>query len=102
LVKSCHQRRRVFATEDPDAVPKVFEPYDPHGYLRQLHHIHGDYKGQRAPEDPSYCAAAVHLSESLKQHDPELAARQIGMLHLDVEAETDRELLAAARSSLSA
>jgi hypothetical protein len=120
LVVIDHQETRVYHAEFRDAVPSQLHPYDPRGELRHLHHTKGQFRGQRAPEDPSYyerlaallrdadeilifgngkgnSSAMVQLIRYLSKHHEEIAERIVGAVTVDVEALSDNQLLAEAR-----
>lgn len=54
LVVTDHHETTIYEFEPPTAELETISPYDPHGHLRHLRHIKGNYPGQRAPEDPNY------------------------------------------------
>ncbi|MFY2860925.1 hypothetical protein ACOJVU_14415 [Mycobacterium sp. THU-M104] len=59
LVVIDHHESTIYEFEPPTAELETISPYDPHGHLRHLRHIKGNYPGQRAPEDPTYYRAVV-------------------------------------------
>lgn len=59
LVVTDHHETTIYEFEPPTAKLETIKPYDPHGHLRHLRHINGNYQGQRAPEDPTYYRAIV-------------------------------------------
>jgi hypothetical protein len=54
LLVTDHHETTIYEFEPPAATLDTVKPYDPHGHLRHLRHINGNYQGQRAPEDPGY------------------------------------------------
>lgn len=59
LVVTDHHETTIYEFEPPTAKLENAKPYDPHGHLRHLRHINGNYQGQRAPEDPAYYRTIV-------------------------------------------
>jgi len=124
LVVITHHETKIFETDFKQSDPELLQPYDPNDYLHHLHHKQGGFQGQYAPEDPSYyeniikdltngeailifgnatghSSAMEHLVNYLQQHHSEIATRVIGTVKVDVEALTDPQLIAEARSFYS-
>jgi hypothetical protein len=121
LVVLDHQEAKVYRTEVREAVPVQIVPYDPHGYGRHLHSAHEWTDGKRQPERKSYYEAVArtlagagrvvlfgsgtgrssamdHLMADLKTHHPEVAAKVIAAVVVNVHHTTEPQLLAEARA----
>ncbi len=126
LVVITHHETKIFETDftRSETDPEVLQPADPLYRLHHLHHKQGNFQGQYAPEDPAYyedivedlnnsqailifgnatghSSAMEYLVNYLQQHHSEIVARIIGTVKVDVEALTDQQLLAEARSFYS-
>jgi hypothetical protein len=111
----------VFQTEERDSVPERLHPYDPTGAVNRLIHTEGTDKALRSPEYLTYyqaiaatltgaeevllmgngtgaSSAMAHLEDFLTTHHPEVAAKIVGSLTVDIEAFTEDELLGQART----
>jgi hypothetical protein len=124
LVVITQHETKIFEIDLKQTEPELLQPYDPNEYLHHLHHKQGGFQGQYAPKDPSYyeniakdltnggaiiifgnatghSSAMEQLINYLQKHYPEIATRVIGTVKLDVEALTDNQFLAEARSFYS-
>ncbi len=114
-----HHEAKIYhiATDAHDATRKQIVPYDPHHFLHHLTHKDQDReRGQRAPEDPSFYVritealgsagdivvvghgtghsnAAHRLMEHLRAHAPEVHARVVREVTVDLSSVTLAQLL---------
>ena len=120
LVVIDHQEARVYRTEVSGAAPERIVPYDPYGYGKHLHSAHEWTDGKRQPERKSFYEAVARtlqgaeqvllfgggtgrssamdmLLADLKAHHPDVAAKVVGAVVVDVHHTTEGQLLAKAR-----
>jgi hypothetical protein len=117
LVVVDHDSATVYEFEPPAEQLATVAPYDPLGRLRHLHHVEGNYQGQRTPEVPAYyraIAEAVRGARTIvifghgdghsdaarllrERLTEDLPAPRVIEVSVDVKAFTEPELLAAAR-----
>ncbi len=120
LVVIDHREARLYKTELHGTTPQRITPVDPQGFGRHLRHVEDDATGQRMPENKNFYAAVAqalraatkillfgsgtgagsamdHLLADLQAHHPDIAARVIGSITLDVQHLSEDQLLAKAR-----
>ncbi|MDQ6614661.1 MAG: hypothetical protein M3083_07935 [Actinomycetota bacterium] len=120
LVVVDHRSATVYEFEPPAAEVATVAPYDPQGRLRHLHHVEGNYQGQRTPEVAAYYRAVAEalrgartivifghgdghsdaaqlLRGRLVEQMSAPPSRVIIEVRVDVKSFTEAQLLAAAR-----
>jgi hypothetical protein len=120
LVVIDHREARIYSTELHGSVPQRINPYDPHGYGRNLHYKQDESNGQRKPEQKVFydaVAKTLHSAEqilmfgsgtgassameqlllNLKRYHPDVAKRVMGSVLIDEHHLTEDQLLAKAR-----
>lgn len=123
LVVVDHRSATIYEFEPPGERIATVLPYDPRGRLRHLHHIDGNYQGQRTPEDPGYYAAIVEavrdadtivifghgdghsdaarlLRDCLSEALPAPTPRMVVEVRIDAKSFTEPQLLVAARRAV--
>lgn len=113
-----HHEARMYRTNLKGAHAETLQPYDPHHFHSHLDHKQGDYRGQRAPEDPHYyreiaqalagadeililghgkghSSAKLLLLKYLSKHHPDVLDHVVGVESID--SITENQVLDHAR-----
>ncbi len=116
-----HQEAKVYRIEANASAPEKLVPYDPNGHGRHLHSAHEWTDGKRQPERKSYYEAVAkklgdarrivlfgagagrsnamdQLMADLSAHYPEVVARVVATVIVDLNHTTDNQLMAQARA----
>jgi hypothetical protein len=118
-----HHCATIYAFQAPPQQVTALRPYDPAGRLRHLHHIEGNFQGQRSPEDLGYYRRVAGLLETadsvvilahgdghsdagsllaaqLRDRPAGTRPRHVYQARADIDSLTGAQLLATARAVL--